>query len=118
MQRPEATAAQIRQIVERVKSLADAYAADAIFRARAARHVIVAGTLTLKARLPQDEPDPIAAVIYAIDGDVVAAQNTPPFSYDWDTHRVPNGEHVVEIRALNAGGVTLTKARSLVVVRN
>jgi hypothetical protein len=116
--RPVADAARTGDVAERIKALAGEYAAESVYRARAARHEIVAGTLTLRARLPQDEPDPIVAVTYAVDGDIVAAQNTPPYSYAWDTRRVPNGEHVVEIRGLNAAGATLTKVKSLVVVRN
>jgi hypothetical protein len=112
---PDAWKAKVQA---RVEALAQSYAADMLFRARAARRKIVAGTLTLHAQLPANEPDPIAAVTYVIDGDVVAAQNVQPFTYAWDTRQVPDGEHVVEIRALSAGGGIITRARALVVVRN
>lgn len=98
--------------------LAEAYQAEAAERAKANKTQVVSGMLALQPKLPLGEPDPIVYVTYSIDGDQVAAQNTEPFSYDWDTKQVSNGEHLVEIRALNRQGNLITRARVLVVVTN
>ena len=111
----EGTAASIGG---RLNALAHAYAAGSVARARAQGHRVVSGNLTLKARLPEGEPDPIAAVTYTIDDDLLAAQNVGPFSFDWDTRRAPDGEHVVDISALNRNGRLITHARTLIVVNN
>jgi hypothetical protein len=103
---------------QRIAKLGESYAAQAAVRARAEKRLVVSGLLTLRAKLPANEPDPIAAVTYTIDGNVVAAQNTPPFTHTWDTRQVANGEHVVEIRALNGRGSLLTRAIALIVVEN
>lgn len=107
-----------KQVQDRIEASANRYAETAIARAQAEKRRIISGTLTLRAKLPAGEPDPITLVTYAVDGDFVAAQNTPPYVYTWDTTQVPDGEHVVEIRAHNARGVLLTRARALVVVHN
>lgn len=106
------------QIAPRWDLLADSYQAGAIARAKANRLNIITGILTLKPKLPNGEPDPIVYVTYFIDGEQVAAQNTVPFSFDWDSKQAQNGEHVVEIRALNRQGTLLTKAKIIVVVNN
>lgn len=100
------------------ESLATAYSEGATARAKAERRKVVSGTLTLKPNLPPDEPDPIRAIAYAIDEDVVAARTSPPYLYDWDTREATDGEHVVEIRALNQNGSVITRVRALVVVHN
>jgi hypothetical protein len=106
------------QIAPRWDLLADSYQVGATARAKANRLSIITGILTLKPKLPDGEPDPIVYVTYHIDGEQVSAQNTIPFSHDWDTKQAQNGEHVVEIRALNRQGTLLTKAKVMVVVNN
>ncbi|HZP83490.1 MAG TPA: Ig-like domain-containing protein [Chthonomonadaceae bacterium] len=114
-----AQAAEWKQALgQRIAKLGETYAAQAVARARAEKRMVVSGQLTLRAKLPVNEPDPIAAVTYAVDGNVVAAQNTPPFTHTWDTRQVPDGEHVVEIRALNGRGGLLTRALALIVTQN
>ena len=103
---------------EQIDALANSYDAGALARARAAHRPIVSGVWTLHAKLPPNEPDPIVYVSYVVDDDTVATQNTAPFSFSWDTKRVPNGEHLVEIRALNSLGALVTHIRALVVVDN
>jgi hypothetical protein len=98
--------------------LARRYADGARERARLAGRKVVSGTLTLKAQLPAGEPDPIAAVTYAMDGDLLAGQNVGPYSYDWDTRAVADGEHVIEISAMNREGRQITHVRALIVVNN
>ena len=103
---------------ERVTALGQAYTTQSIARARQERRSIVSGTLNLKAKLPEGEPDPIAYVTYAIDSRMVSTQNVAPFTFDWDTRQTTDGEHVVEVRALNRNGHMITQKRALVVVQN
>ncbi len=103
---------------KKITALADAYQAGAVERAKANKTDLVSGVLTLQPQLPTGEPDPIVYVTYAIDGDQVAAQNTEPYNYEWDTKQASNGEHLIEIRALNRQGNLITRARVLVVVNN
>lgn len=99
-------------------SLADAYAASAKARAKAAGIKVVSGKLILKASLPAGEPDPIEAVTYDVDNVMLAGQNVPPYQFEWDTRTAADGEHVVEIRALNHTGHLISHVRALVVVTN
>jgi hypothetical protein len=115
---PKPPAEGAATLAQRIEMLSKAYADGAAARAQAAKRKVVSGMLTLRAKLPEGEPDPIDAVTYMADGELLAAQNTPPFSYSWDTSGVPDGEHVVEIRAFNKTGRMLTRARALVVVQN
>ena len=101
-----------------IAALGRAYAGRAVARARAEGRLVASGILTLNAKLPEGEPDPIVAVTYSIDDDLLAAQNVGPYAFNWDTHRVPDGEHVVGIDALNRNGRLITHARALVVVDN
>jgi hypothetical protein len=107
-----------QEIGKRLEALGQAYKEDALARARLEKRPVVSGYLTLRAKLPVGEPEPISAVTYAVDGDVVAAQNVMPFSYGWDTRRVPDGEHVVEIRALSQYATVISRVRALVFVQN
>lgn len=114
----DASGADSDALQKRVEALGKAYAQEAEVRGRRRGRKVVSGTLTLQARLPSGEPDPIHAVAYLVDDELLAVQNTPPFSYAWDTTRIADGEHVVEIRAFNREGRRITSARALVVVRN
>ena len=114
-QRDEALRETVRV---QVTALQKEYAAGAVARARSAGRKVVAGTLTLRALLPEGEPDPITAVTYMLDGRFIAAQDTAPFVYPWNTRNVEDGEHVLEIRAVNRNARPVTRMRALVVVQN
>ncbi len=94
------------------------YTTLAMTRTKAAKRPIVSGLVHLTAKLPSGEPEPITAVTYSIDGDIVSAQNLFPSIYMWNTTRVANGEHVVEVRALNRFATVVTRVRRLVLVDN
>lgn len=115
---PETPNPKSPAVREQIDALADAYDAGAVARARDAHRLIVSGVWTLRAKLPPNEPDPIVYVSYLVDDDTVATQNTAPFAFGWDTKNVPNGEHLIEIRALNSLGALVTHVRALVVVNN
>lgn len=114
-QREEALRENVRV---QMTALQKEYAAGAVARARKAGRKIVAGTLTLRALLPEGEPDPITAVTYLADDRFIAAQDTAPFVYRWNTRNVEEGEHVLEIRAVNRNARPVTQVRVLVVVQN
>ena len=114
-QREEALRENVRA---QVTALQKAYAAGAVARAHSAGRKIVAGTLTLRALVPEGEPDPITAVTYIMDSRFIAAQNTAPFVYQWNTRNVEEGEHVLEIRAVNRDARPVTRVRALIVVQN
>lgn len=107
----QSLSAQIEQLGRR-------YSETAVVRGKRSGLRIVSGMLTLVAKLPSGEPDPIQAVTFAVDDDLVEVRNVAPFQYKWDSTRVDNGEHVVEIRAISARNAVITQARALIVVRN
>lgn len=115
---PKFSAPGVATPAELIEKLGKEYADGAATRAHVAKRKVVSGSLTLQAKLPPGEPDPIDAVTYMVDGELQSAQNTAPFSYLWDTKNVTDGEHIVEIRAFNKAGRLLTSARALVVVQN
>jgi hypothetical protein len=102
------------------ESIAADYRNSAIQRAVADKRKVVSGTLRVRPNLPENEPDPITAITYAIDdGDnVVCARTTAPYLFDWDTSSVKDGEHVIEVRGLSANGNVITRVRYLVVINN
>ncbi|MFP4608305.1 MAG: C45 family autoproteolytic acyltransferase/hydrolase [Candidatus Aenigmatarchaeota archaeon] len=55
----------------------------------------VSGTVEIQPNYTY-EPDSIG---FYINGSKVGEVDSAPFTYDWDTTSVPNGEHVVEVRA-------------------
>jgi hypothetical protein len=103
---------------EWARQLAATYTAGSVARARRSKLRVVSGTVVLEGKLPTHEPDPIVAVTFLVDGDSVAGMNTAPFVYEWDTRMIPDGEHVVEIDALNGQGNPITSARTMLVVNN
>jgi hypothetical protein len=64
---------------------------------------------------PGDQPN---AVTFLHEGDVAGIMNTPPFTMRWNTKEWPDGEHLVEVRALDKGGGILSRSKALVVVQN
>ena len=102
----------------RVTALGQAYMAQSLARARQEHRPIASGILSLKAKLPLGEPDPIAYVVYVVDNQIVSSQNVPPFQLEWDTRHESEGEHLVEVRALNRNGHPITSKRTLLVVQN
>jgi hypothetical protein len=110
--------AQRETVRVQMTALQQEYAAGAVARARRDRRKVVSGTLTLRATVPEGEPDPITAVTYMVDGRFIAAQDTGPFVYLWNTRNIEDGEHLLEIRAVNRNARPVTRMRVLVVVQN
>lgn len=111
--------AGLRAEAKRLSMLAaNAYSSSALERAKRDKRPILSGLVTLHPKLPAGEPEPITAIAYRIDGDVVSIQNVLPSFYAWDSRRVPDGEHVIEVRALSKYAATITLVRYLVYVHN
>lgn len=112
------TASEELNAVKQLDGLAKQYSAACIQRAHLWHRTIVTGTLKASAILPKGEPDPIAAVQFTVDGDIEDLKNTPPYLFSWDSRIAKNGEHILEIDALDQEGNIITNKRMLVVVDN
>jgi hypothetical protein len=53
-----------------------------------------------------------------VDGVFVGMTNAAPYSFDWDTTTVADGEHLVEAKAVDTDGDTISNLRSLIWVDN
>lgn len=102
----------------RILALNKAYELGALERAKREKRRIVSGRLKFLPKLPEDEPEPIVAVSYSIDGDVIALHNSLPSVFNWDTHNILNGEHVIEVKGLSKYDTTVTSVRIMIVVNN
>lgn len=60
----------------------------------------------------------IRYVSFAVDGHTRAVTNDPPFAWMWDTRNIPDGEHVVSIRAYGKAGDLVGEQRLPVRVLN
>jgi peptidoglycan/xylan/chitin deacetylase (PgdA/CDA1 family) len=65
------------------------------------------GTVTLK---PDNVDSDTGFVTFKIDGNVSSIANTSPFSLVWNTARVPNGLHKVEMVVYDRQGQEVTRA--------
>ncbi len=112
------TTSEELKAISLLNSLAKQYSEDCLQRAHFWHRTVVNGTLMASAILPKGEPDPIAAVQFIVDGDIEDLKNTPPFQFSWNSRKALNGEHVLEIDALDQEGNIITSKRMLVVVEN
>lgn len=58
----------------------------------------VAGILELRTKVAF-----VRRVDFVLDGHLLARDATPPFAMRWNTNRVPNGRHLLELRAYGRG---------------
>lgn len=93
------------------------YLAQATRRLTAKGGHTISGTLRITARLqgPNDRPN---AVWISVDAGATAILNTPPYEVQWNTADWADGEHLIDIRALDTSGGILTRAKSLVITHN
>src|SRR5205807_1818583 len=61
------------------------------------------------AELQRDKP----YVSFFVDKEFKSLKNFPPYEYNWDTTKVPNGWHVLEAMTATPDAATPTKARSI-----
>lgn len=104
------------KLPEYVREAAERYKAEAFARLRKQGRKPATGILTINARLAPG--DTASAVTFLLNGDVSAILNHPPYAMRWDTRAWPDGEHLIEVRALDQAGAVLTQAKKLVVVNN
>ncbi len=91
------------------------YFEQAAAAARAGRTPLQHGMVTVSAAAP----DPRTAyVVFYVDGQLKGVTNTPPYRVTWDTHRVPDGEYVLEAVAQDAGNRILSSSRTKIWVDN
>jgi hypothetical protein len=101
---------------EIARKVAEKYRSAAVARLRAEKRKPTTGILSLNVSLAKG--DQAGAVTYYLNGAVIAIQNQGPFSLRVDTRRWGNGEHLLEVRALDQNGSTLTYRKVLLVVDN
>lgn len=75
----------------------------------------VSGVLTLA---PPTAPESTGFVVFRVDDDLAGVVNTPPYRFLWDTTRVPNGAHRVEVLVFDGQGNEVARTASEVVTRN
>jgi len=66
----------------------------------------VAGSLSLRARVSGGKP---RQVLLYVDGKRVDHDTSGPFVFSWNSARVPNGRHVLDLRVTSRDGRTATK---------
>jgi len=67
---------------------------------------------------PQTLPSRTALLSYSVDGQMAAMVSQPPFTFTWNTARVANGTHVVEIQAVDVLGNEIATQTETVRVSN
>src|SRR5215211_4161452 len=82
-----------------------------VVRATAPREV--AGMLRLRARIDGGKP---RQVLLYLDGARVDHDTSGPFVFSWNSLRVPNGKHVLELRVTSRDGRTARKRLTVTVV--
>jgi hypothetical protein len=60
----------------------------------------------------------IVFVSFLLDGKVARVTNQSPFTWDWDTSRVANGPHLVEIRGADERGTVVNTVVTRILVDN
>ena len=73
------------------------------------------GSVTIRANTMGDG---ITFVLFFLDGRQVKITNEAPFAWEWDTTTADNGEHLLEIRAVDAEGKNLNTVITRVLVDN
>lgn len=76
------------------------------------RFTSLSGTVVLQPSRPSKKGD---TVLYWIDGVMSKASNRPPFSFEWDTSRYPNGLHEVVVESRSSAGQAGAETRVLLV---
>jgi hypothetical protein len=104
------------KLADAVKEISSRYSESALARLKAEKRKPISGFLTMNAN--PAEGDVPNAVTFTLDGETVSIQNRAPYTMRIDTHRWPNGEHLLEARALNASGGTLTHKKVLIYIDN
>jgi hypothetical protein len=76
----------------------------------------VTGIVALKARV--EDIEAVKYVLFYIDGTLIGIDNALPYGCDWNTATVPDGEHTVEVVAVDGSGSRVRSTTSVVWVAN
>ncbi len=79
-------------------------------------HTQVQGVLPIEIKLDSSIHTPY--VSFYIDNDFLAMTNFAPFTYNWDTSRVPNGKHTIAVDVFDGETTSLVKKLSMQVTVN
>jgi len=83
--------------------------------AEAGKEPVTRGTTEVAMR--QDVPTGAYAQLL-VDGDMVGLTNSRPYTFDWDTLRVRDGEHMVESKVVDDNGKMIADERQVYYVDN
>ena len=67
---------------------------------------------------PAHLPAQTMLVSFSVDGQMTAMVNQPPYTFQWNTARVPNGTHTVRVDAVDSYGNTVSSETQTVRVVN
>jgi hypothetical protein len=81
----------------------------------ATRALPLKGRLTVRANVTGRG---ITVVVFRVDGRVAKITNVPPFTWDWDTREVANGDHTIEILGKDDEGNLINRRVTQVRVQN
>lgn len=113
----ETQRAQIVQyIVEHLDSEAQHATQRSVARAQREKLPTVNGTLNLEVTARYAEG--VRFVFFAVDGTVHGTSNVLPTMFRWDSTQVPDGEYVIEARAVDSDNREMALVRKRVLVRN
>jgi len=77
---------------------------------------VLTGTVTLEAVLADKVK--VTSVDFLVDGKLLATDKEAPYSVEWDTSKVADGEHSLQARGNVAEGVTIVSKPLKVTVAN
>ncbi len=103
-------------IASRITEAAAEYTRTAIARWIKKGKTPVTGYLTVDVQLKKGLYP--SALTFSMDGSMFACMNTPPWRAKADTRPLTDGEHLLEIKALDANQRTITDIKKLVVIQN
>lgn len=91
------------------------YTVQALADARAGKSLIERGEITINAAAPDRRT---VFVAFFVDGELKGITNNAPYSFNWNTTQVPDGEYVVEAQTQDADNQPLTSTRMKIWVDN
>ena len=91
------------------------YEAQALSAARAGRTMVERGEITVNAAATDRRT---AYVAFFVEGELKGITNNAPYSFNWNTKQVPDGEYVVVAQAQDADSRPLTETRMKIWVDN
>lgn len=112
--------AQRASIAQYVAERLDTSARDAVQRsvARARRDKLPVANGTLNLEVTARYAERVKFVFFAVDGTLLGTSNVLPTIFRWNSMQVPDGEYVIEVRAVDSDNRELALVRKRVLVQN